>query len=219
MPSGLRNTPKLLKGALVDSNILAVPPLIVSFQYNPETITRRRYATLRDPAARMANPTNTPPTEAMGEAQTTIVPPEAISLDIRLDATDALEQGDAVAGRLGVLPALSALEMMITPRSSSLFGGVLGLAADFGFGNRQDTPVLIFVFGRQRVLPVRLTDMNIQEAEYNPSLNPIRVTISVSLQVLEGANPFYRFTQMQREILATLNLGNVLDASRSILHL
>jgi len=217
MSSGLSNTPKLLKGALVDSNILAVPPLIVSFQFNPETITRRRFATLRDPDARLANPTNTPPTEAMGEAQTTIVPPEAISLDIRLDATDALEQGDPVAGQLGVLPALSALEMMITPRAQSLFGGVLGLSADFGFGSREDTPVVIFVWGRQRVLPVRITDMNIQEAEYNTLLNPTRVTISVSLQVLEGANPFYRFTQAQRELLAAANLINAPDIFHSVL--
>jgi len=216
MPSGPTNTPKLLKGALVDSNILAVPPLIVAFQFNPETITRRRCATLRDPKARMANPSGTPPTEAMGEAQTTIVPPEAISLDVRLDATDAMAEGDRVAGTLGVLPALSALEMMITPRAQSLFGGRLKLAANFGFGSRQDTPVLIFVWGRQRVLPVRLTDMNIQEAEYNPLLNPTRVTVGLSLQVLEGANPFYRFTQLQREALAALNLINVPDVAHSL---
>ncbi|HEU4580576.1 MAG TPA: hypothetical protein VFS67_20105 [Polyangiaceae bacterium] len=218
MPSGSSNTPKLLKGALVDSNLLALPPLIVPFQYNPETISRRRYVTLRDPAARLANPSQTPPTEAMGEAQTTIVPPESISLELRLDATDALEQGDPIAGELGVLPALSALEMMIIPRSQSLFAGVLGLSADFGFGNREDTPVLIFVFGRQRVLPVRLTDMSIQEAEYNPSLNPVRVILNVSLQVLEGANPFYRFTQAQRELLAALNLRSAPDLAHTLVN-
>jgi hypothetical protein len=71
-----------------------------------------------------------------------------------------------------LLPALSALEMMITPRADSLLRGVLGLAANFGFGDRQSTPVVIFVWGRQRIYPVRLTDVNIQEVEFNPTSTP-----------------------------------------------
>ena len=42
MPTGLANQPRLLKGALVDANVLALPPLVVPFQFNPESITRRR---------------------------------------------------------------------------------------------------------------------------------------------------------------------------------
>ena len=155
----------------------------------------------------------------MGEAQTTLTNPETISLDIRLDATDALEAGDPVAGQFGVLPALSALEMMIMPRSETIFGGVLGLSANFGFGDRQSTPVLIFVWGRQRIYPVRLTDVNIQEVEFNPNLNPTRVIAAVSMQVLAGANPFYRFTQVQRELLAGENLVNAPALARSVINL
>ena len=95
-------------------------------------------------------------------------------MDIRLDAADAMEAGDPIAGEFGVLPALSVLEMMITPRSESFFGGLLGLSANFGFGDRQSTPVLIFVWGRQRLYAVRLTDLNIEEVEYHPNLNPTR---------------------------------------------
>lgn len=219
MASGYSNQPKLLKGALVDSNLLAFPPLIVPFQFNPETIQRRRSTTLRDPAARQGREQQAPKGEALGEAQTTLVQPETLSMDIRLDATDALEKGDAIAGQFGVLPALSALEMMIVPRSRSIFAGALGLSADFGFGNRQATPVLIFVWGRQRVYPVRLTDLTINEQEYNPSLCPTRVTVGVSMQVLEGANPFFLLTQAQRELLAGLNLLNAADLARSIVNI
>jgi hypothetical protein len=109
--------------------------------------------------------------------------------------------------------------MMITPRSRTVFGGLLGLAADFGFGDRQSTPVLIFVWGRQRIYPVRLTNLNIQEAEYNANLNPTRVTVGVQMQVLEGENPFYVFTQTQRELLAALNLANAGDLARSIVNI
>jgi hypothetical protein len=175
----------------------------------PSSISRRRSTTVREPAARVGREQQTPPEQAMGQAQTTVVQPESLSMDIRLDATDALERGDPVAGKLGVLPALSALEMMMIPRSRSVFAGILGLSADFGFGDRQSTPVLIFVWGRHRVYPVRLTELSINEQEYNPSLCPTRVTATVSMQVLEGANPFFLFTETQRELLAALNLVNV----------
>jgi hypothetical protein len=130
-----------------------------------------------------------------------------------------MEKGDPVAGEFGVLPALSALELMIVPRAESLFAGLLGLSADFGFGKRTTTPVLIFIWGRQRIYPVRLTDLTIQETEYNPNLNPTRVTASVTIQVIAGQNPFYTFTEAQREILAALNLANAPGLSRSIINI
>jgi hypothetical protein len=218
MASGLSNQPKLLKGAFVDSNLLAFPPLIVPFQFNPEKLTRRKAATLQTPRSRRGSEEKTPADQSLGEAQNTFTHPETLSMDIRLDATDALESGDPIAGEFGVLPALSALEMMITPRSESFFGGLLGLSADFGFGDRTSTPVLIFVWGRQRIYPVRLTELNIQEVEYNANLNPTRVIVSTSVQVIGGNNPFYLFTQAQREILAALNLLNAPALAHSIVN-
>jgi len=219
MPSGFSNQPKLLKGAFVDSNLLAFPPLIVPFQFNPERMTRYRSAHVRSPNSRSGREELTPAKESLGEAQSTFTSPETLSFDIRLDATDALESGDPIAGEFGVLPALSALELMIMPRSQSLFGGLLGLSANFGFGDRRSTPVLIFIWGRQRIYPVRLTDLTIQETEYNPNLNPTRVSASVSIQVIGGKNPFYLFTEAQREILATLNLANATNLARSIVNI
>jgi hypothetical protein len=217
--SGLPNQPRLLKGAFVDSNLLAFPPLIVPFQFNPEQLTRRRSARIQMPASRAGREETTPESRGMGEAQTTQTVPETISMDIRLDATDALEAGDPVAGEFGVLPALSALELMITPRSETFFGGLLGLSTDFGFGDRKSIPVLVFVWGRQRIYPVRLTELNIQEVEYNPNLTPTRVVVGVSVQVIAGANPFNRFTEAQRELLAALSLRNAPDITRSIVNL
>lgn len=218
MTTGLSNQPKLLKGAFVDSNLLAFPPLIVPFQFNPEKLSRRKTANIQTPRSRRGTEERTPEDQSLGEAQSTFTNPETISMDIRLDATDALEKGDLIAGEFGVLPALSALEMMITPRSESFFGGLLGLSANFGFGDRTSTPVLIFVWGRQRIYPVRLTSLDIQEIEYNPNLNPTRVTVATSLQVIGGNNPFYLFTQAQREILAGLNLLNAPDLAHSIIN-
>jgi hypothetical protein len=219
MVSGLSNRPRLLKGALVDSNLFSFPPLVVPFQFNPEQLTRRRSVRIQTPPSRAGREETTPETEGMGEAQTTQTVPETISMDIRLDASDALESGDPIAAEFGVLPALSALELMITPRSDQFFGGLLGLSTDFGFGDRKSIPVLIFVWGRQRLYPVRLTELNIQEVEYNPNLTPTRVIVGASVQVIAGANPFHRFTEAQRELLAALNLRNAPDLGRSIVNL
>ncbi len=219
MRSGLSNQPRLLKGAFVDSNLLAFPPLIVPFQFNPDRLTRRKTVRVEAPRSRRGQEECTPEGESLGEAQTTSTNPETINMDIRLDATDALDAGDPIAGEFGVLPALSALEMMIMPRSESIFGGLLGLSANFGFGDRRSTPVLIFVWGRQRIYPVRLTDLNIQEIEYNPNLNPTRVIAGVTMQVLGGTNPFFVFTQAQRELLAGRNVLNAPDLARSVVNI
>ena len=220
MAGGLSNQPRLLKGAFVDSYLLAVPPLVVPFQFNPEQITRRRSATVEVPPSREGREeTATPTREDPGAAQTVTTEPETISMDIRLDATDSLAAGDPVAAEFGVLPALSALELMITPRAESLFAGLLGLSLNLGFGARSSTPVLIFVWGRQRVYPIRLTELNIQEVEYNPNLTPTRVVVGVSARVLAGLNPFYLFTEGQRELLAALNLRRSPDLVRSIVNL
>lgn len=219
MAGGYSNQPKLLKGAFVDSNLLAFPPLTVAFQFNPDRITRRRNARIQRPRSRRGREEDLPEEESLGEAQTTLTEPETITMDIRLDATDAMEAGDPIAGEFGVLPALSALETMITPRSESFFGGLLGLSAEFGFGDRQSTPVLIFVWGRQRLYPVRLTDLNLEEVEYLPNLNPTRVIAGVSLEVIGGNNVFYRFTQAQRELLAGLNLVNARDLTRTLVNI
>ncbi|MND06012.1 hypothetical protein D3C83_271400 [compost metagenome] len=66
---------------------------------------------------------------------------------------------------------------------------------------------------------MRLTDVNIQEVEFNPNLNPTRVIAALSMQVLSGSNPFFRFTQAQREILAGTNLIAAPDLARSLVNL
>ena len=216
MAGGLANQPRLLKGAFVDSNLLAFPPLVVPFQFNPEQLRRRRASQIKVPPTRRGREERQGADEALGEAQTVTNPPESISMDIRLDATDALEDDDPIAKEFGVLPALSALELMITPRSESFFGNLLGLSSDFGFGEPTATPVLIFVWGRQRVYAVRLTELNLQEVEYNPNLSPTRVIAGVTVQVIAGANQFNEFTAAQRELLAAMNVRNAPDLARTI---
>ena len=215
MADSFTNRPRLTKGALVDSTVLAVPPLVVPFQFNPEQMTRQRGVTIQEPPSRRGRGESQPADESLGEAQTVLVDSETISLEVRLDATDALEAGDPVAAEFGVLPALSALELMITPRAETFFGELLGVFSDVGFGDRTSTPVLIFVWGR-RVDAVRLTSMTINEVAYRPNLAPSRVTVNLSMQVLTGQNAFHSFMQTQRRVLAAVNLREAPDLIHSL---
>jgi hypothetical protein len=218
MPNGLTNQPRLTRGALVDIDLTVVPPLFVPFQFNPETVQRRRSVSVRDTAALQGHAQTAPPGQTLGESQSTTTDAETISFDIRLDATERLGEGDPLTGRFGVLPELSALEMMSTPRASTPFAAQLGLSGDFGFGGRETTPVVVFVWGRFRVYPVRLTELSINETEYDPALNPTRVIASVTLQVLEGGNVYSRFTTARR-VAALTSLVSGRTSIRSLINL
>ena len=125
MAGGFSNQPKLLKGAFVDSNLLAFPPLIVPFQFNPDRLTRRRSTRIQSPRSRRGLEEDLPEEEALGEAQTTLTEPETITMDIRLDAADAMEAGDPIAGEFGVLPCAGLYAEIVT-------GGIVGIGDAVG---------------------------------------------------------------------------------------
>lgn len=217
MPNGLSNQPKLSHGALIDIDPQMLPPLVLQFQFNPDALHRKRGIQLRDSAARQGHEGRAPASQSLGEAQATLTNPEIITLDIRLDATDRLEQGDPTTQRFGVLPELSTLELMTTPRPPSPFLDQLGLSSDFGFSGQEATPVLVFVWGRYRVYPCRITELTINEAEHSPDLAPTRVIASVSLQVLESANPFTQYAASAR-LLALQSFAPGRNPIRSLIN-
>jgi hypothetical protein len=45
-------------------------------------------------------------------------------------------------------------------------------------------PLTLFVFGRSRVVPVRITDLSITEEAFDAALNPIRAKVSLGMRVL-----------------------------------
>jgi hypothetical protein len=45
-------------------------------------------------------------------------------------------------------------------------------------------PLQLFVWSRNRVVPVRITDFSITEEQFSPSLNPVRAKVSLSMRVL-----------------------------------
>jgi hypothetical protein len=231
MASGFSNQAKILRGAFVEYG-LSLPPLFVVFQFNPLTITRSRTATSANNQARrdrlkasfvggaISKPGNL--VSNLREGQTLTVKEETLGFDIRLDATDKLNSGDAITQQFGIAPQLSTLELMITPKNQSVMGGLAtlllgGATGSFAFFSEdQNPPIILFVWGRKKVLPVNITSMQIKEEEFSTDLNPTRATITVALEVIEGPNLPFLYTKTLKEVMSALNLANIGDIANTI---
>lgn len=237
MSDGFPNKPKILRGAFVEFG-LSVPPLIVVFQFNPEQLVRSRALTFAMPGVPGPTPHGeTPaavPERSLRQAraefddlldlqrkQLVAVQDQTIAFDIRLDATDKLDAGDGITEQFGIAPQISTLELMTLPKEESLLGGaidaLLGKAKGFSFARSKNPPMILFVFGRKRVLPVNINTMNITETEFSADLNPVRATVSVNLTVIEGKNVPYQYSKAMVEAMSALNLANVADAANVVL--
>jgi hypothetical protein len=173
MTTTFPNTPRVLKGALVGFDPLAPVPKVIVFQYNPDTLTR----TLKPRAAGGEG--------ARAEAQRLAgAPEETIKVDVEIDATDQLEKVDGVATSLGIYPQLSALETLIYPPSQLVIANTALLAAGTIEIVPPNAPLTLFIWGVQRILPVRITEFSITEEAHDPALNPIRAKAGLGLRVL-----------------------------------
>ncbi len=202
-------SPKLLKGAIVGIDPFNPLASIIIFQYNPDTLTRRLTAqtTGSDNADR-------------GEVLRLKGPPqETINLEVEIDAADQLEQSQPTALTMGILPTLASLEMLLYPKSSVAIANEVLAAAGIIEVIPPEAPLTLFVWGIQRVLPVRLTEFSITEEAFDPILNPIRAKVSLGMRVLNyqdlgltsvGGSIFMAH-QIVKEVMATI--GSVSDIS------
>jgi hypothetical protein len=228
------NRPKILRGAFVEFGI-SVPPLLVVFQFNPLTISRSRSSYVNPPQTPMGTQAEQNADFiqqiATGGAssliqfrngQNIIVQPQTISFDIRLDATDKLDQGDTITEQFGIAPKLSTLELMMLPKSQSLLGGAInallgGAPKNFAFfDSDRNPPIILFVWGRKQILPVNITSMQVREEEFSVDLNPTRATVSVNLEVIEGPNLPFLYTEGLTEVMSLLNLANIAELANTI---
>jgi len=171
--SSFPGSPKLLKGAIVGVSVIDPLSSVVVFQYNPDTLTR----TIRVSAAGREGDKS--------EALRLKGPPdETVRLDVEIDAIDQLEQGDEAAEQLGVYPALSRLELLLYPSSTTVIANEVLAAAGVIEVVAPEAPLTLLVWGPKRVLPVRMNGFTITEEAFDPNLNPIRAKVSLDLMVL-----------------------------------
>ncbi|MBL9007066.1 MAG: hypothetical protein JNJ46_22605 [Myxococcales bacterium] len=193
--------PLLQKGALISPTTLNV----IRFQYNPETLTR----TL---SARTTGNTDTNPRDPL---RVQGPPKEDIRVEIFIDATDALEEGSRLAETQGIHPRLAALELLLYPRMARVLWneakrrlGVIEVMAP-------TAPLTLFVWGPQRVLPVRISGMTIVEEAFDPDLRPLvaRVTLDMTvhsyydLGLLSAGGGLFAVHQILKEGLALMDVA------------
>jgi hypothetical protein len=216
--SAFPGSPRLLKGAIVGLDPLNPVASVIVFQYNPETLTRRLDA--RTTGGYEVGDRSEP-------FRLRTAPSETITLAVTVDATDQLETADGLAVRAGVGPALSALEMLLYPKSTL----VVANAVLAQLGNLEiippQAPLTVFVWGAQRVLPVRLTGFSITEQAYDAFLNPILAQVDLTLTVLSYADlkisdPGYTLFlayQIAKELMASSNPAGGLPSTGASLPL
>ena len=214
-----RRSPRLLHGAviLIDVNTSSVAR-IISLQYNPDTISRTIQVQGvggeggdRSEAMRLTGP-----------------PVENIKLEAEIDATDQLEFPDQnrTAVEAGIHPQLAALETIVYPTSGQLLSnnasarlGTLEIAP-------MEAPLTLFIWGKDRILPVRLTELSVTEEAFDTNLNPIRAKVSLGMRVLsvddlgfdhKGGSLYMSYHQNKERLaemmsggeLSTLGIGRI----------
>jgi hypothetical protein len=203
-------SPLLQKGAIIGLDPFNPLASVIIFQYNPDTMTRTITAqTVGGNADR-------------GEALRLKGPPqESIKLDVEIDAADQLEQGSGIAGSLGVHPTLASLEMLLYPKSALVIANEVLLNVGVIEVIPPEAPLTLFVWGVNRILPVRITGLTITEDAYDPNLNPIRAKVNLDLRVLNYhdlgllsvGGTLFMAHQIAKEVMATIgSVGNIAGA-------
>ena len=252
MTGGYSRSPKLIKGALVQfSAPMLVPiPNVIVFQYNPESLSRT-LEPYQIPDSKATGPDKAV-TEAPGTSQPR-PPVEKFTLVLQLDASDALEVPELhpVAVLSGVADRLAALEMLLYAADSknlatslavgvsaslgAAAGGVAGalagatVAASVAGSSapvpKGKAPVVLFVWGPGRIVPVRISTFAVEETLSTPLLFPLRAKVSLGMQVLTDADfgdapdlieklaiACYKSTLAQKKVLALTNSANNVES-------
>jgi hypothetical protein len=208
---------KVTKGALVEYS-LALPPLALVFDFNPQTLSRTRTIQLRTGSApgTVGGYDFTFPTDTPRVAQGVTVLPESLTITILIDGTDRLMAGDTASEQFGIEPELDTLRSMVEPKSQGPGGlqmlASLGLGGGRAFQREQSASVLLFVWGTH-ILPVFMTGIRVEETAHLPSLAPYRATVQLTMQVIEGNNPFFKVEKVRQVISAALNTGRTIGAA------
>ncbi len=183
---------------------------VIPLQYNPDTLTR----TLQAQGAGEGNGNRSEPLRLAGP------PVETIKLEAEIDATDKMENGDPQTAELGIQPQLAVLETLIYPKSAQMnYNNSVA-----GMGSIEilpmETSLTLFIWNKNRIIPVRITEFSITEEAFDPFLNPIRAKVSLGMRVLstddfgfdhKGGNLFMSYQQSKERLAAKFNAGKLQD--------
>lgn len=207
-------SPKILKGAIVGLDLFNPLSSVAIFQYNPEQLSRSV-----SPNYSQAGGGRAEPLRLAGP------PAETISVNLSLDLIDQMEVGDSGPLGAGITGYLAALEMLVYPKTIAVAINQVLMATGTTEVVPPAAPLTLFIYGWKRVVPVKIESLSITETAHDPSLNPIRADVALSMKVLTYndlamTHPGYwafMAHQVVKEVLATVasvdNIGSALGGS------
>jgi hypothetical protein len=181
--TGLSRSPQTLDaGIVVVDTTTGIVLRIITFQYNPDSLSRSfQVQAVGDRADRSY------PLRLKGPAV------ETIKLEAELDAADQLEFPDqnAVTVQVGLHPQIALLEGLVYPSVAQLVNS--DSLADSGQLEilPVEAPMTIFVWSPNRLAPVRITELSVTEEAFDVNLNPLRAKVSLGMRVLSVSDVGY----------------------------
>lgn len=163
---------------------------VIPFRFNPEGLSRQLSLEQGEAAAAGGGAGAAPassgsaPDEQGADASSGTLK-ESFSVQIRVDFAERVEGADRLEQELGIAPEIAALEELLQP------AGAEAEAPSDGTEPTRARPqrwTVLFVWGRKRVYPIKITGMTINETSHNAQLNPVRAEIDVTAEVLGEAD-------------------------------
>jgi Contractile injection system tube protein len=154
---------------------------VIPFRFNPETLSRGfqidqgKSGSGTEGAKKGKGGSSQSPDAASGTVKQTF------TVQVRFDFDDRSEAANNLPAELGIYPELSALEGLLYPAAAPTDASSDGKEP---VKARQQRPTVLFVWGKKRVLPVRITGMTINETRHNTDLAPLRAEVDVQLEVM-----------------------------------
>jgi hypothetical protein len=208
--SSFPGSPRLIKGGivLVDAETATIQK-IITLQYNPDTLTRSlqvkgvgESSGNRSEAMRLSGP-----------------PVETIKVEVEIDATDQMEVADSITTQIGIQPQLSILETMVYPASTQLINNNNSAQSGTLEIIPMETALSLFIWNKNRIIPMRITEFSITEEAFDVNLNPIRAKISLGMRVLSvddlgfntAGNLYMNYQQNKEQLAAKFRQGSLAD--------
>lgn len=187
---------QVLRGFL--ANVEVMPPLIVTFQFNPESISDNKAVHYAERQTSLSE--DTPGIIYTGGGDRTI------SFDIQLHG---LEKGFNALNPTpvdnGISTELAKLRSFLYPKAdpwATVAGGEEGRRIC-------SPPTCVFGFGT-KILECVVTGMDITETQFNSALAPVRAEVKITLTVIEEKdNNLHILDRAHRNALAALGIQNI----------
>ena len=181
---------KYLRGAFIAYEPGGYPDRkrVIPFRFNPEALSRQLSVeqgeggapgSAAGAAAGGGGGTGAPQEQGADASSGTLK--ESFSVQIRVDLADRVEGASELPADLGIAPEIAAIEELLYPVESEAQAPSDGTEPTRA---RPQRWTVLFVWGRKRVYPIRITGITINETWHNAELNPVRAEIDVSAEVL-----------------------------------